>query len=296
VALLKETFELWSPIVVWGAECLVVDGAHRVEAARQLGRETISAVYFAGDLDGAFVESVRRNVTHGLPLTVTDRKRAAVRILGSHRDWSDRRIAAVCGLSGKTVARIRFETLPCEPDRQSPGPGEIRRIGLDGKARPARRGAVQDRVRQALHETPDATLRSIARRTGSSPETVRTVRARLAAEGCSSSSPGPVEAAIEPPQPSQVLAATPGFPQANVSRQSEEPPTSAAEWERDLALLTCGDEGEFARWFASNNLEDDWQRYLGVIPISRVYKVVDEARRRSAGWAAFASLLESRTR
>ena len=44
VTLLMETVDEWPPIVVWGDECLVVDGAHRVVASRRLGRSTVAAV------------------------------------------------------------------------------------------------------------------------------------------------------------------------------------------------------------------------------------------------------------
>src|SRR5689334_20398411 len=70
VAVLMETADLWPPIVVWGKERLVVDGAHRVEAARRLGRTTLAAIWFLGTRDEAFVESIRRNVDHGLPLSI----------------------------------------------------------------------------------------------------------------------------------------------------------------------------------------------------------------------------------
>jgi hypothetical protein len=67
-------------------------------------------------------------------------------------------------------------------------------------------------------------------------------------------------------------------------------------WKADAALLDCGDDGEFARWFASNQVGGDWHRYVWRVPVGRIYQVVDEARRRAASWTDFASLLESRTR
>src|SRR5215472_16511802 len=94
VALLMETADLWPPILVWGKECLVVDGAHRVEAARRLRRTSVAAIRFPGTREEALVESIRRNVDHGLPLTIGDRRRAALRVLDRHGEWSDRRIAS----------------------------------------------------------------------------------------------------------------------------------------------------------------------------------------------------------
>jgi hypothetical protein len=70
----------------------------------------------------------------------------------------------------------------------------------------------------------------------------------------------------------------------------------AHAWANDLALLSCGDRGEFARWFGDNKVDDEWHRHVWTVPMGRVYDIVHEARRRAASWTAFASLLESRTR
>jgi hypothetical protein len=67
-------------------------------------------------------------------------------------------------------------------------------------------------------------------------------------------------------------------------------------WISDPALRACGDGGEFARWFDSNNVDEHWHRYVWTVPVGRIYDIVDEARRRAASWTTFASLLESRTR
>jgi hypothetical protein len=286
VALLAETGGRWPPIVVWGDECLVVDGAHRVEAARRLGFTTIPAVRFIGSFDEAFMESVYRNVSHGLPLSLADRKTAAVRVLRSHWEWSDRRIASVCGLSGKTVSALRRDVSSCDPDRDTPVIEEPRRVGLDGKARPHRAGDLQERIRLALLDHPGASLRAIARITATSPETVRTVRTRLAAQ--------PVQTA----QPLQTSASlqTPALHDRGATPAQISATPSTEHWGRDPALLACDDKGEFARWFASNEVGDDWHRFVWTIPVGRVYPVVDEARRRAAAWSAFASMLEGRTR
>jgi ParB-like chromosome segregation protein Spo0J len=300
VALLAETGGRWPPIVFWGDECLVVDGAHRVEAARRLGFTTIPAVSFIGSFDEAFMESVYRNVSHGLPLSLADRKKAAVRVLRSNWDWSDRRIASVCGLSGKTVSALRRNVSSWDPVPDTPVIEEPRRVGLDGKARPHRAGDLQDRIRLALFDHPGASLRAIARITATSPETVRTVRTRLAAQVVQASAPP------ETSPSSDSSATTDDDPAARPATNVPEtfsdsgaqigPPPSTDHWGRDPALLACDDQGEFARWFASNDVGDDWHRFVWTIPVGRVYPVVDEARRRAAAWSAFASMLEGRTR
>jgi hypothetical protein len=69
-----------------------------------------------------------------------------------------------------------------------------------------------------------------------------------------------------------------------------------SDWDRDPALLTCEDGGEFARWFADHDVDDEWYRFISVVPLNRIYRIADEARRRAAAWTSFASVLESRVR
>src|SRR5229473_5788131 len=84
VALLMEADGQWPPIVIWGDDCRVLDGAHRVEAARRLGREWVSTIRFIGTVDEAFVEAVHLNIGHGLPLSLEDRRKAALQVLARH--------------------------------------------------------------------------------------------------------------------------------------------------------------------------------------------------------------------
>src|ERR1035437_6195020 len=58
VALLVESAGAWPPIVVWGDKNQVVDGHHRVAAARRLGRSHLPAVRLVGSPEDAYVESV----------------------------------------------------------------------------------------------------------------------------------------------------------------------------------------------------------------------------------------------
>ncbi len=155
------------PILVHRESLRVIDGVHRVRAARLLGRTRLPARLVDADADEAFVAAVRANTEHGLPLTVADRKAAAATILLSHPHWSDRMIADVVGLSAKTVATTRT------------GDG-VARTGRDGKVRPldgARRRRVAARL---LADNPDLSLRQVARMAGISPETARSVKVRLA--------------------------------------------------------------------------------------------------------------------
>jgi ParB-like chromosome segregation protein Spo0J len=283
VELLMESVDSWPPIIVWGDDLVVVDGSHRVEAARRLGRYTVMATRFLGSPEEAFIEAVRRNVNHGLPLSVSDRRRAARRVLARNPEWSDRRIASLCGLSDKTVGRLR---------RMATG-GIVsvdRRIGRDGKARPVQSGQVRERVRQALADNPDGSLRAIAAVAGASPETVRSVRASLlVGEGGSDGAPAAKAAANHDLSTLTVLSVLSSF-------EAEEPDLPHHDWVSDLALNASDGGTRFVKWFSSTDVTEEWHDFVWSVPLGRVYEVVDEARRRAAAWTSFASLLESRAR
>jgi len=275
VALLMEASGQWPPVLVWGTANLLVDGHHRVEAARRLGHGHVLASRFTGSAEDAYLESLRRNISHGLPLTLEDRRRAARRVLGRHPHWSDRRIAALCGLSGKTVARLRREVH--QVAAAGAGAGVVvdmdRRVGRDGRRRPVHMADLAERVERALRENPGASLRAVAAAAGGvSPETVRRARARVMARGADHAAAGAGLAA-------------------------ERPLRAMRDWADDRALAASDDMAEFARWLSSTDVDDDhWRPYVWTIPVGRIYEIVDEARRRARCWASFASLLECRVR
>lgn len=160
------------PIVVHRQTMRVIDGAHRLHAARLRGQQDIAVRFFDGGAADAFVLAVAANVAHGLPLSLADRKSAAAHIVASHPRWSDRMIASVAGLSAKTVADIRAEHGPRSSATDV-------RVGRDGRARPGDSLARRRRARELLRSDPGRSLRQVAREVGLSPETVRSVRARL---------------------------------------------------------------------------------------------------------------------
>ncbi|HXT93996.1 MAG TPA: ParB N-terminal domain-containing protein [Trebonia sp.] len=171
VEALSETHEPLPPILVHRSTMRVIDGLHRVLAARRCGEEKISAVFFDGSEADAFVLAVRANVTHGLPLTRSDRKRAARRIVGSHPHWSDRMIAAAVGVAPATVAEVR---------RRAPaGLDDEPRLGSDGKLRRLDPDEGRRVAGEVIRKNPGMSLRQIARLAGISPETVRDVKNRI---------------------------------------------------------------------------------------------------------------------
>ncbi|MEU9331662.1 streptomycin biosynthesis protein [Streptomyces sp. NPDC048290] len=151
----------------------VIDGLHRLRAAQLRGHSSIAVTFYDGTEADAFVLAVESNVRHGLPLSLPDRKRAAARIIATHPQWSDRKIASVTGIAPGTVADLRRTT-------QTGTAGEnIPRIGRDGRVRPVDIAEGRRRAGQLISENPDLSLRQIARAAGISPETARDVRNRL---------------------------------------------------------------------------------------------------------------------
>jgi hypothetical protein len=150
----------------------VIDGMHRLCAARLRGQTMIEVVFFDGDEDEAFAAGVKANVTHGLPLTLVDRKAAATRIISSQQQRSDRWIGEVTGLSAGTVSAVRR--------RMSPSAGNgTARIGGDGRIRPIEMAEGRRKAQELITRHPDASLREIARTIGVSPATVKDVRDRM---------------------------------------------------------------------------------------------------------------------
>ena len=133
---------------------------------------------FEGSADDAFIEFVRLNTSHGLPLTLAERREAAHRILIRTPSHSDRWVAQVCSLSPKTVGRIRQDLAASGGEVGSELNG-VTRIGRDGRVRPVDPAAIRRRIAEELERTPDASLRSIARLVGASPQTVRSVARRV---------------------------------------------------------------------------------------------------------------------
>jgi ParB-like chromosome segregation protein Spo0J len=172
IARLAETETPLPPILVDKRTMRVIDGMHRLMAASLQGRETIDVIFFDGDETDIFLRAVEENVAHGLPLSQTDRRAAAERIIASHPHMSDRAIGHSVGLSAKTIAAIR--------KRSSEGvPQSNARVGRDGRIRPLDSGIGRRRAAELLADQPNASLRDVARAAGISPATVLDVRKRL---------------------------------------------------------------------------------------------------------------------
>jgi len=162
------------PIVVQRGTYQVVDGMHRLRAARLRGEERLPVCFFDGTEQEAFVLAVRANTTHGLPLTLGDRTLATERIIASQPTWSDRAIAMAVGLGARTVGNIRRRMQDIAAVETVSA-----RTGRDGRVRPLDSSVGRLRASALIKQRPDASLRQIAREAGVSPSTVRDVRQRL---------------------------------------------------------------------------------------------------------------------
>jgi ParB-like chromosome segregation protein Spo0J len=170
VRALADTPDELPPIIVHRETMRVIDGIHRLRAAKLRNQQDIAVRFFDGDEADAFVIAVRANVSHGLPLSLAERKAAATSIVASHPHWSDRLIASVTGLSAKTIGEVRRTVKAPQPDR---------RIGQDGRVRPINSLEKRRVASNLMRADPNLSLRQVAKAAGISPETARAVRARL---------------------------------------------------------------------------------------------------------------------
>ncbi|MFA1538187.1 ParB/RepB/Spo0J family partition protein [Actinomadura monticuli] len=172
VRLLAESPSPLPPILVHRPSRRVIDGMHRLAAAKLRGDSEIEVIWYDGDERDAFALAVQSNVSHGLPLSLADRREAAIRIIHSHPDWSDRLIASIVNLAASTVGAIRLRSAA------PTAPAHVR-IGRDGRARSVDTGEARRLAGRLLQDNPKASLREIAKSTGLAPSTVLDVRKRL---------------------------------------------------------------------------------------------------------------------
>jgi ParB-like chromosome segregation protein Spo0J len=261
VASLMEVVDHLPPVIV-DRTMTVIDGIHRLEAFRRAGRSHIKALMFNGNGTEAMALAIQANVKHGKPLSRGERRVAARSLLYAFPERSDRWMGEVCGLSHTTIALIRKSL--CLADSRV-------RTGRDGRRRPVDRLAGQMAVARVIADNPAATVRQAAGVAGVAPSTAHRARARLYAQ--ENPSPAPEAPAVPPMQgPYEAdgrAAALPPFPELD----------EAASW---LARTTV-------------NIED-LRTYLVKLPLSRVYTVVDECRRRAQIWGEIAAAVEGRAR
>jgi len=109
VRTLVAVLEHCPPILVT-ADGAIVDGRHRVEAARRAGWVRIPATVLPDTNPGAAVlAAMAANAAHGLPLTRSERRNGVRAVLDARPDLSDRAVAQACGVARTVVADVRAE-------------------------------------------------------------------------------------------------------------------------------------------------------------------------------------------
>ncbi|WP_243726863.1 ParB/RepB/Spo0J family partition protein [Actinocrispum wychmicini] len=277
------------PILVHRPTMRVIDGMHRIGAARLRGEDTIEAVFFDGSDDDAFVMAVRSNIAHGLPLSFADREAAVARIITAHPDWSDRAIAAATGLAAQTVAGVRGRIIGL--------PSATARIGRDGRIRPLDSTDGRRVASRLIAARPDASLREIARSSGISPATVRDVRARLQR--------GEDPVPQRRPRAERPIRPLSGPERAEIGPapcQDEPEGLSAKDrnavlqnLERDPSLRFARSGHLVLRWLARRVIAgEEWRNVADAVPPHSAYIIAALARRCAREWLEFAKQLEHR--
>ncbi|MER5732102.1 winged helix-turn-helix transcriptional regulator [Streptomyces sp. NPDC002138] len=279
---------LLPPILVDRRTLRVIDGMHRLVAAFLKGHETIHVEFFDGTAEEAFLRAVEANVTHGLPLSRSDRVAAAGRIIASHSQMSDRAIARASGLGARAVAAIRRRSGDGTPELNA-------RVGLDGKVRPLNSVEGRRRAAELIAENPDASLREIARLAGISPATVSDVRKRLqVGELPVPEKPGEVSTGDQ-------VSCTVVPVQRRSAPAARLPETDPASLVDRLLLdpsLRYKEEGrQLLRLLQRNAIGDDgWAKLADVVPSHCGDLVVTLARQYAETWLGFARELDERAR
>jgi hypothetical protein len=285
---LAESGERLPPIVVHGPSMRVIDGIHRVRAAIRRGEETISGKVYHGTDGDAFVLAVRMNIAHGLPLTRSDRTAAAVRIIQSHPQWSDRMIATAVGLSAGTVANARQRS-------SAQNVQSTTRLGKDGRVRPVNHAAGWAKVAALLADDPTSPNRAIAQQAGVSSSTVHHVRQRLRAS--QHPTPGHYRVPQRPATPQQ----TDAYPSQAQATAHDRASTSRVDIAAILADLKkdpslAGDTAQsVVRCLDRYRVEIPWvNKIIERVPPHRVSSVAQLAREYARVWTHVAAQLEQR--
>lgn len=275
---LAETEAKLPPILVHRPTMRVIDGMHRLRAALLKGSREIDVRYFYGTEEEAFIQAVRENIVHGLPLSLDDRKTAAEKIIRSHPELSDRGIGGYTGLSGKTVAAIRRQCAVSAPE-----PGI--RIGTDGRARPLGASEGRRRASEVIEAHPQASLREIAKAAHVSLSTAHDVKKRMR----SGLNPIPPKMRAAEGDPLRISQAD------RPATRLKSPATVLDSLTRDPALRHTEPGRELlTRLRASVMDQEDRSRLVDGIPAHCVEGVADLARQCAEIWSQFASELSRR--
>lgn len=141
---LEDVLDVVPPIrvVEWDGRKVLVDGFQRLAAFQNRGVTTIPVEVVPAPADGDLhALAFAFNAQHGRPLSLTDRRTEAARLLQAHPDWADREIGRRCGLSQPTVAKLRADLEQSaqieQTDVRIGRGGYSYTVGTNAKQRPA---------------------------------------------------------------------------------------------------------------------------------------------------------------
>ena len=172
IARIADVADRWPPVVLQTGTYVLIDGAHRIEAARRNGATTIKAVFL--DVDDGELLAVRaeRNAAHGLTLSLDERRAIAFDLLAQQR-WSDGRIADATGLNRSTITRYREKSVPGGADHHLE---TGTRQGKDGKHYPVDAAVRRERALTIMAQEPDRPMTEVAEEVGLSLSTIYKLR------------------------------------------------------------------------------------------------------------------------
>jgi ParB-like chromosome segregation protein Spo0J len=284
------------PIIVQASGCRIIDGMHRVEAAKLRGDQHIRARVIDCSDSEALVLAIKSNTLHGLPLSKADRISGAKRILAAHQDWSDRAVAEVAGLSAKTIASLRNR-----PTVQAQFQGK--RLGRDGKRRPLSAADGRRRAADYISAHPGASLREVAREADVSLGTVHDVteRIRNGSDPVRTERTKPADGSTAQPA-AEAFAPRAAQPIPLRARVAERPGVQQLAWTtvsaklvNDPALRYTEGGRAFLRWMGTHSAgADEWREFIDAVPTHWVRDVVRVAETVSAEWQEFAERLRTR--
>lgn len=254
------------PVLVHQRTLRVIDGVHRVHAAILRGDATIEAELIDCAEVEVFILAVQANASHGLPLSLEDRRDAGRRILETHPQWSDRMIAKTVGLSPNTVGAIRRRLTDAAA-------ASGHRVGLDGRVHRLSPGDTRCAVREALARNPAASVRELARVVGISVGRAHVLRRELLDgkphEGA------PARHTMDRALPSSLVRMLAADPALRLNEQG-----------RGLLRMLVTQTIDPAEW---SNLVD-------VVPAHRADVVIELAESFSETWSRFADELKQRSK
>jgi ParB-like chromosome segregation protein Spo0J len=264
------------PILVQKEGARVIDGMHRIEAARLRGAWSIKARIIDCTDKEALVLAIRSNTLHGLPLSRADRICGAKRILAAHPDWSDRAVAEVSGLSAKSVASLRSGS-----DVQL---RQWKRLGRDGRRRPLVPGEGRRRAAEYIAAHPEASVRQIASEVDVSVGTAQKVRESL--RSVPQRPPGG-DGQVRP------IASAPRSRPARLHTLAWA--VVAPKLTGDPAVRYSEGGRAFLRWMGLHSTQaDEWREFVDAIPAHWLDDVRWIALTMSNEWRQFAEWIESR--